>query len=296
MQNLLIGVLVALLGSSGCAESNPQPSPAEGADQTGQKQDTADGVSCPFAIPVECGSSFSHSTVVQGRDNEWSGYSCSARLMSGREVLYRFQAGQQGPVTIALSNLSADLDLFLLTQCDASTCIENASRPADIQDVESLTFLARPGETYFVSVDGYADAEGTYDFQVSCQQGGVPATFGGGTWEFQVDRHLASPPGSATFPSDPLSEEDYVPVDGTSPYPVFVPESGSWVSIGDPAYHGTLAQGPEDKVTFQLSSGTFAGGRFVVWTGPLGLQAELTIYGSGVPIVSSQRGALVLGR
>jgi hypothetical protein len=37
---------------------------------------------------------------------------------------------------------------------------------------------------------------------------------------------------------------------------------------------------------------TFAGGRFAVWPGQTSLQAELTIYGSGVPIVSSEREAL----
>jgi hypothetical protein len=39
-------------------------------------------------------------------------------------------------------------------------------------------------------------------------------------------------------------------------------------------------------------SGTFAGGRLVIWSGTSGLQAELTLYGSGVPIFSSERGAL----
>jgi len=42
-----------------------------------------------------------------------------------------------------------------------------------------------------------------------------------------------------------------------------------------------------------ITKDTFAGGRFVVWAADVGLQAELTIYGSGVPIVSSERGPLV---
>ncbi len=40
---------------------------------------------------------------------------------------------------------------------------------------------------------------------------------------------------------------------------------------------------------FDLGAGTFAGGRFVLRGG----EAELTVFGSGVPIVSSERGTLV---
>jgi hypothetical protein len=41
--------------------------------------------------------------------------------------------------------------------------------------------------------------------------------------------------------------------------------------------------------TYELTGGTMAGGRFVISGG----RAELTIYGSGVPIVESERGTLV---
>ncbi|MBX3230480.1 MAG: hypothetical protein KIT84_02895 [Labilithrix sp.] len=40
---------------------------------------------------------------------------------------------------------------------------------------------------------------------------------------------------------------------------------------------------------FELTEGVFAGGRFVL----RGDEAELTIFGSGVPIVSSERGKIV---
>jgi len=41
-----------------------------------------------------------------------------------------------------------------------------------------------------------------------------------------------------------------------------------------------------------LTVGTVAGGRFRVWVGETGLQAERTLYGSGVPILLSERGPL----
>ena len=43
---------------------------------------------------------------------------------------------------------------------------------------------------------------------------------------------------------------------------------------------------------YDLDEGTFAGGRFVVWAGEKGLQAELTIFGSAVPLRYGGRGAL----
>jgi hypothetical protein len=41
---------------------------------------------------------------------------------------------------------------------------------------------------------------------------------------------------------------------------------------------------------FELDEGAFAGGRFVI----RGDEAELTMFGSGVPVVSSERGKLVV--
>jgi hypothetical protein len=46
-------------------------------------------------------------------------------------------------------------------------------------------------------------------------------------------------------------------------------------------------------ITFELTEGTFAGGRFVVFQGSKTLQGELTLFGSGRPIVESHRGTLV---
>jgi hypothetical protein len=42
-----------------------------------------------------------------------------------------------------------------------------------------------------------------------------------------------------------------------------------------------------------LTKNLFAGGRFVVWSSDGGFEAEYTVYGSGVPIISSERGPLV---
>jgi hypothetical protein len=117
------------------------------------------------------------------------------------------------------------------------------------------------------------------------------ASFVDGAWSFEADRAWHGQ-GSVTLPSDPLAESDYQPMTPTTLYQVVLSGTGTTVAVGTTPYAGALSATSSDLVTFDLSTGTFAGGRFLVWPGATGLQAELTIYGSGVPIASSERGAL----
>lgn len=118
------------------------------------------------------------------------------------------------------------------------------------------------------------------------------ASFVDGAWKLEADRAWRHPDGGVTLPTDPLSESDYQPLTPTKVYQVVLSNAGTTVTVGTTPYSGTRAAMSSDLVTFDLSTGTFAGGRFVVWPAQTNLQAELTIYGSGIPIVSSERGAL----
>ena len=73
---------------------------------------------------------------------------------------------------------------------------------------------------------------------------------------------------------------------------IVVFDDGGKIAIGTDPVEGSLASATAERIEYNLSEGTFAGGRFMVWEGGSGLQAELTIYGSGVTIVSSERGPL----
>jgi hypothetical protein len=53
-----------------------------------------------------------------------------------------------------------------------------------------------------------------------------------------------------------------------------------------------LEQENAERLIYSLVAGVFAGGRIVVWREAGGIQAELTIYGSGVPVVRSERGSV----
>ena len=49
----------------------------------------------------------------------------------------------------------------------------------------------------------------------------------------------------------------------------------------------------EEYKKYDLDKGLFAGGRFFVWITEGQFEAEYTIYGSGVPIIRSERGYLL---
>jgi hypothetical protein len=90
-----------------------------------------------------------------------------------------------------------------------------------------------------------------------------------------------------------LGESVYQPVADGPTHHVTVSDRGSRVSIGARPLKGQRTTAFDSYLAYDLREGTFAGGRFVVWPGEHGPQAELTIYGSGRPIVRSERGALV---
>lgn len=121
-------------------------------------------------------------------------------------------------------------------------------------------------------------------------------SFVDGAWELRADRAWDRGSGEVQFPDDPLDEEGYEPLDAQVAYAITLSNAGTRIAIVEPGagpVTGQLHASTTTAIDFDLSDGLFAGGRFVVWVGDAGLQAEYTIYGSGVPIIGSVRGALV---
>lgn len=111
---------------------------------------------------------------------------------------------------------------------------------------------------------------------------------------FLADRAVNGPSSSVQLPSDPLPESDYMALPQNKSYAVsFAVDGNTLTVVGDATIAGTWDQQAGGTRRFNLTSGVFAGGRFDVWSGDTAFNAELTIYGSGVPIVSSERGTLV---
>jgi len=119
------------------------------------------------------------------------------------------------------------------------------------------------------------------------------ADFTDGAWDLRVDRVWDGQSGNVGSPSDPLADDAYQGVTDGATYRVIVSDHASSVSIGPRSVRGLRTAWPDTCFVFNLSEGTFAGGRFVVWAGSEGLQAEVTLYGSGRPVVESKRGTLV---
>lgn len=113
-----------------------------------------------------------------------------------------------------------------------------------------------------------------------------------GVWELTVDRALRAAGTAVGAPMDQLSESDFAPVVAGATYRLAVSQGAARIAVVEPRMVGQLEQATAERLTYALSGGTFAGGRIVVWREPRGLQAELTIYGSGVPIVKSERGSV----
>ncbi len=114
----------------------------------------------------------------------------------------------------------------------------------------------------------------------------------GNDFVLEVDRVSERP--DAQFRMDDLQENDYGGTDDGSQDNVTFSKDGEMVTIEPGAIHGQKLNDGDVSKFYELDNGTFAGGRFVVWIRGKNFQAELTVYGSGAPIVKSERGFLAM--
>ncbi|MBN1320578.1 MAG: hypothetical protein JXA87_07045 [Thermoleophilia bacterium] len=115
-----------------------------------------------------------------------------------------------------------------------------------------------------------------------------------GAWSLQVDRQGNT--FAAHLPSDFLPEAEYHPIVNGGTLRIAISAEATKISVegsqGDVAtLEGKLTSTRGGLFWYDLD-GLFAGGRVVIWQDARGLQGELTIYGSGLAMVSSLRGEL----
>ncbi len=121
---------------------------------------------CSDAIALDCGQAFHH-TNANGDDNV-SLYGCEGTLNvenNGPEVVHYFTIVQAGIVEINLTNLSSNLELFLLQSCNRGSCIEFSQNSGSSN--EYISAYLQPG-TYYVVIDGYNGAVSNYTLTVNC--------------------------------------------------------------------------------------------------------------------------------
>ncbi|MEL6274660.1 MAG: pre-peptidase C-terminal domain-containing protein, partial [Bacteroidota bacterium] len=123
---------------------------------------------CNDAVALTCGVPY-HGNNIHGADDV-SLYTCGNTLNvenNGPEIVHTFTTNEAGNVTINLSGLSANLELFLLADCDRGNCLAFSQNPGTNNE-QVIRHLA-PG-TYYVVVDGYNGAISDYQLTVDCSQ------------------------------------------------------------------------------------------------------------------------------
>lgn len=112
----------------------------------------------------------------------------------------------------------------------------------------------------------------------------------GKTYILKIDKVSNLP--DVQFPHDCLRESDYTATTDDIQYELTFSADGQTVTIEPGTVVGNRISVSEDSVNYELGAGLFAGGRLKIWMNQNVLEAEYTIYGSGVPIIKSMRGVL----
>ena len=126
---------------------------------------TTTGLNCTGAVNLTCGQTYAGTTV--GGASNVATYSCQTWDESGPEKVHKIVTTSTGTLTATLSNMSVDLDVFILSSCNASACVASGDITA--------SYANAPAGTYYIVVDGYGGVSGTYSLNVTCS-GTTPST------------------------------------------------------------------------------------------------------------------------
>jgi hypothetical protein len=150
------------------------------ADLDCAKADACQAPQCTAGLPISCGGSDSWATYSFGATNSIDSYgSCSPYTYSGPEYAYSFAAKTSGKVQVSLSAESAPTDLLVLQaaadgSCSSDQCLDYDFGPTGV------SFEAEAGKTYFLVIDGFNGAQGSYTIAVDCGVEAPPEVCGNG--------------------------------------------------------------------------------------------------------------------
>ena len=121
---------------------------------------------CSNRVPLSCGTPYNGTNA--GGTDDVSTYTCGQTLNvenNGPEVVHTFTTTEAGIVTIDLTGLSSNLELFLLSECSRRSGLTYSQNPGT-QPERITRFL--PAGTWYVVVDGYNGAISNYTLTVDC--------------------------------------------------------------------------------------------------------------------------------
>ena len=106
-----------------------------------------------------------------------------------------------------------------------------------------------------------------------------------------VVNRIANAP-KVQYSSENIGRNQYEPIGELRTYSITFSKGYDEIFIDPGSIHGHILENEDGDKEYELDRGTFAGGKFIVTENDDSLGAELTIYGSGVPIIKSERGFL----
>jgi hypothetical protein len=123
---------------------------------------------CEPVAALACGELVASSNDGAGSTSATWDYGCSEFVYSGPELSWTFTSEVDSPVTLSLTGLSADLDLYVVgsTECAGNDCLASSTNPET--DDEVAQFEAVAGAEYVVVVDGWDGAVSPFDLEVAC--------------------------------------------------------------------------------------------------------------------------------
>jgi C1A family cysteine protease/BarA-like signal transduction histidine kinase len=195
--------------------SGPTPTPTPTATPT----TTLD---CNNAILLTDEIPYSGSTV--GGSSVVSSYPCnSGWAETGPEKVHKITTTISGDITATLSNLSSDLDVFILNACDSNSCVAYGTNTA--------TYLSASPGTYYIVVDGYNGASGSYTLTVNIPTPSTPTPTPTAT---RTPTPTPTPTVKPPTPT-PTSTPTPTPTPTSTPTPTPTPSPST--------YHSYLAEG-----------------------------------------------------
>ena len=120
------------------------------------------------ATQISCSSQFLDVNE-QDVTNVITGGYCGSSITgyTAAEKTYKFSLQEKSTVYLKISDLTADLDLFLLRSCQVSDCIASSTQPASVNS-EFIAVTLDPG-TYYAIVDGWNGAVSKYILSLDCK-------------------------------------------------------------------------------------------------------------------------------
>ena len=123
---------------------------------------TAPDLDCGAAVATSCGGAYQGDTTDAPSNVTY--YNCARPWQeSGPEDVYVLTTADSGDIVATLDDISVDLDVFILSYCDAMSCLAYGDNAAKYRN--------GPPGTYYIVVDGYKGASGSYTLRVRCGKG-----------------------------------------------------------------------------------------------------------------------------